>query len=503
MNASTTNPVAPSFSLAQLFGFRQPVHRGKYAMVGIALSLAKYLVELAVIAWCCGMFYSPIDFVSPFLSSRERFLSSMPTWFGWAWLLWTLPFLWVGVGMSVRRAFDAGISPWFGLVILVPFVNLVGLLVLALLPTTPKTIPSATKGVAHVDEVPLAEVVADLYRPPMSEPSIPESSESAEWYTAVFLGIGAGAGYLVLSVVASVYLLNSYGAAMFFGAPIVTCAVSSYCLNWNRDRGFGATLVHSIMTLLVASLGFLAFGLEGGICIAMAVPIFIPVGLIGTIVGYTIAVNCRRPNHNERNGLFGCIVVLPLIAAIESAVDVSPVIESRSQVLIEAPIERVWRRVVDFPDIIAKPEGILSFGVAYPIRARIDGHGAGAIRYCEFNTGVFVEPITAWDEPYRLSFDVTSQPEPMSELSPYRHIHPPHLDGTFRSLRGEFRLFREADGTTRLEGSTWYQLDMGPRLYWRLWTDWIVHRIHVRVLEHVKEIAENDSIASPTISQQP
>ena len=42
--------------------------------------------------------------------------------------------------------------------------------------------------------------------------------------------------------------------------------------------------------------------------------------------------------------------------------------------------------------------------------------------------------LTAWDEPRRLAFDVTSQPDPMVELTPWRHVHPPHLhDQSLRS----------------------------------------------------------------------
>ena len=66
------------------------------------------------------------------------------------------------------------------------------------------------------------------------------------------------------------------------------------------------------------------------------------------------------------------------------------------------------------------------------------GSGVGAERHCIFTTGEFVEPITTWDEPRQLAFNVREQPDPMIELTPYRHIHPPHLDLAFRSVRGEF-----------------------------------------------------------------
>lgn len=33
---------------------------------------------------------------------------------------------------------------------------------------------------------------------------------------------------------------------------------------------------------------------------------------------------------------------------------------------------------------------------------------------------------------------------------------------------------------------------VGPATYWRLWSDAIVHRIHLRVLRHIKQLAETD-----------
>jgi hypothetical protein len=129
-------------------------------------------------------------------------------------------------------------------------------------------------------------------------------------------------------------------------------------------------------------------------------------------------------------------------------------------------------------------------GISCPSEARINGQGVGAVRECVFTTGRFIEPITTWDAPRRLAFDVREQPAPMFELTPYRHIHPPHLDSGIRSLRGEFQLIELAEGRTRLTGRTWYKLDIRPHVYWTIWSDWLIHRIHHRVLRHIKRLAE-------------
>jgi hypothetical protein len=77
----------------------------------------------------------------------------------------------------------------------------------------------------------------------------------------------------------------------------------------------------------------------------------------------------------------------------------------------------------------------------------------------------------------------------MREWSPWR-IHPPHLEGFLVSEAGQFRLIALAGGRTRLEGTTWYRHHLWPTSYWRLWSDYLIHRIHLRVLNHVKRLSE-------------
>ncbi|MFI5301694.1 MAG: hypothetical protein ACHREM_26700, partial [Polyangiales bacterium] len=161
-----------------------------------------------------------------------------------------------------------------------------------------------------------------------------------------------------------------------------------------------------------------------------------------------------------------------------------------TSIVVDAPPERVFPNVVGFSELDPPNDWFFKAGIAYPMRARIDGTGVGAIRRCEFSTGAFVEPITRWEFPTRLSFDVADHPAPMTEWSPYRHVTPAHLDGYLRSRHGEFRLTPLEGGRTLLEGTTWYEIRMAPAGYWTLWTDVLLHAIHTRVLEHVKKLSE-------------
>src|SRR2546426_10194380 len=75
----------------------------------------------------------------------------------------------------------------------------------------------------------------------------------------------------------------------------------------------------------------------------------------------------------------------------------------RSVVDIAAPPQTVWRNVITFPDLPPPSERLFRIGVAAPLRARLDGSGVGAIRYCDFTTGSFVEPITVDRKSTRLN----------------------------------------------------------------------------------------------------
>lgn len=152
------------------------------------------------------------------------------------------------------------------------------------------------------------------------------------------------------------------------------------------------------------------------------------------------------------------------------------------------PPAKVWRQVVEVSELPLPTEALFRLGIAYPVRARIDGRGVGAVRRCELSTGPFVGPITVWEEARRLAFDVTENPAPMEEWAPYRQVHPPHLDGFLVSQRGQFPLEPTADGGTLLQGATWYRHHLWPAAYWRVWSDIIIHTIHRRVLNHVKSL---------------
>jgi hypothetical protein len=404
-----------------------------------------------------------LQFLDPVLLHRAQWFAQSASWLPWAVVVWTLPFIWIGLSLSIRRALDAGGGGWLGLFFLVPFLNYVVMVTLACLPSTPLVIVAK-----------------------------PERAEAQRRNVAAGL-----LAFLAVQVFAagafafSVFVLSSYGSSLFVAVPVLMGVAHAMVLSSRRLASLGTTVGLGQIALLGSLLILLLFALEGIICLLMAWPFAAVLMAFGSVIGHLLAQFCRPASPPSRWVPLLLIAFWPLLAWQESRVQEVYLREVSTIIEVDAPPEVVWRRVVSFPDL-PPPSGIFATGIACPLRARIEGSGVGAVRHCEFTTGAFVEPITVWDEPHRLAFDVTAQPSPMRELTPF-DIQPPHLDGYLRSRRGEFRLIALDGGRrTRLEGSTWYELDVHPGFYWQRWSDGLISAIHHRVLDHIRTLAEAD-----------
>lgn len=446
-------------SVTSPFRLDAPLGRRAYLAWGFGLLVLKYAVDALAYFLVLGAWWNPTDYLHPVYSSRMALAppaSDLPAGFTVFLLLWGLGFACVAVALSARRARDAGLSPWWGLFLFVPLVKYPVILMLAVLPTI--------------------EVVADYPERPWKPNRI---VRVAAWGSSL-LAVGA------LLFLGMVEWGNGYGTATFLGLPFVFGVAVGYFPSRRVVRPIGETLALAGLSTLVACAGLLLFALEGVVCIAMALPIVGATVLAGALLGRGLATLGQAGTAAP----LGLIVALPLSSWLDGALPERAPREVATVIEVDAPPEVVWHHVVAFSELPRPEHWLFETGVAYPLRARIEGEGVGAVRHCEFSTGAFVEPITVWDPPRRLGFDVVAQPVPMEEWSFYHDLRPPHLEDGFRSVRGEFRLIPLAGGRTRLEGSTWYVLEMAPELYWRHWSDAIIHRIHTRVLEHVARLAE-------------
>src|SRR5262249_40655060 len=132
-------------------------------------------------------------------------------------------------------------------------------------------------------------------------------------------------------------------------------------------------------------------------------------------------------------------------------------------------------------------------GVAYAVRGELTGEGVGAIRLGEFSTGIAREQVTEWVPGRKLAFVVLDDVPAMRELSPYTHVHAPHVVGYFRTSHTSFELVPRADGGTDLIERTSHALRLEPVYYWLPLARWVVAENNARVLAQIKRRAEGSS----------
>ena len=283
-------------------------------------------------------------------------------------------------------------------------------------------------------------------------------------------------------------VFRDYGFGLFVWLPLVLGATSTLILAHKNSVLRKQLRNNAYLSILIFFLGFLAFAWEGVICLIMAAPI----GFVFTYFGFLIGFHFSKSTLNGQTTTAIILLLLssPSLMAFEDTIKETDDLRSVvTTIEINATPDKVWKNVVSFPQLKEPTEFIFKTGIAYPINATIAGQGVGAVRHCNFSTGSFVEPITVWDEPRLLKFSVDEQPETMKEISLY-DIHTNHLHGYWVSKQGQFKLTALPNGHTLLEGTTWYVNKIKPGFYWTLWSDNIVHKIHNRVLEHIKTQAE-------------
>jgi hypothetical protein len=460
-----------------LWTWNRTIDRVPYLLTGVLLFLVKFIIDWSIAYLVFEQPWSPMNYL---IWPNDRVLRvfdlrEAERAFSLTMLLVSLPFIWTGVVLTLHRLRATGLPLSLILLFFVPLVNLLLFLVLVLLPTQNVLTAVAVDEPVQRRLVPLRRVHRSIVR-------------ESHWRSGL-VSLAISVPLAVLAVILGAQVLQSYGFSLFIGAPFALGMISVLLFGFSRPQPLGSCLAVASLAGTLAGLAIIFVALEGIICLILAAPIAYVLVFLGGLVGYAIQA---RPWLSDQTAMLivALVSLLPALMAAESANEPEPDVRAvRTEVVISAPPKNVWHHVIAFPPLPEPEDWFFRSGIAYPQRAEIRGTGVGAVRHCVFSTGTFVEPITVWDPPSRLRFDVTEQPEPMREWSPYA-IHPPHLDHYLRSHQGEFRLEDLHDGRTRLVGTTWYTNRMWPAPYWGLWSDFIIHRIHGRVLSHIKELAE-------------
>jgi hypothetical protein len=193
--------------------------------------------------------------------------------------------------------------------------------------------------------------------------------------TLIFFGTG---------IVFLIFGLAEFSWILFGLLPIVL-GISIGALPDRRSAYIGA-----IITTIFFLYGLLTMGLSGFICIAMTLPIIIPLIFVGSII--THFVRKHKELKSERLPVL-LIPLLPFLIAAPTERLIDPInkdiIEVRTEQVFNYSPEQVYDAIKSVDTLDAEKPFLMSFDLPVPTRCILEKEEVGGLRTCYFGGGNF------------------------------------------------------------------------------------------------------------------
>lgn len=428
-------------SIKRFFSPQSPLSAWAYLGWGILFFMIKFPVDYLT-AQSFQRVWNPVYYFSIF--QNPLFQKDIPLDFRLAMITAAVPFVMVGIILTVRRLITIGRPPLWATLFFLPFLNLPFFIALLFLKPTESSTPSQGTDA-----------------PP---------KKSAVVFLAITSGVLMGLALLGFQILAG----GPLGYLVFLGIPFFLGYKAVSTLNRHQELSIKEVILMANAPAFFLMITLLALLIEGIFCVTMATPLVIGLSTLGGLVGYSTT---KTPFRNQVYSLN--LLALPLAFYADTSNGPSSPTESRpieTRIVIDAPPEDVWPHVVTFPEIEAPWEGLGAFYIPVLKKAIIKTEQNKRVRYCIFEEGSFREPIKVWNPPHELTFRVTSQ------IAPF--------DAYLQTTQGQFKLIPQGNHTL-LVGTTWVETQLAPAWYWNIWSDLMIHKIHNRALSHIKRLSES------------
>ncbi|OOQ58713.1 SRPBCC family protein [Mucilaginibacter pedocola] len=269
------------------------------------------------------------------------------------------------------------------------------------------------------------------------------------------------------------FLGGTYTLAEFLIVPFLMGIIAVWF--WRHEPLPGSRLVsrawYNSFIAIALSFGFLR---EGVICLVILSPLLWSFMLAGCYAGRYMF---KRDNQTLNVSVVALLAIFFFVDVMSEHHYENMVAD---EMVVNAPVSTVWKNVVAYKRNTSPDKyWLFKIGMPSPVESTAEGYYLGAKRKCIFSNGyVFDEKITTYEENKNLIFDITNQPRD------------PEIMGHIDILRGQFLLKDNGNGTTTVTGNSWYRLYVFPAWYYGIWAKSITRNVHIRVMEHIKEISE-------------
>ena len=279
---------------------------------------------------------------------------------------------------------------------------------------------------------------------------------------------------LFIGIVLVSFDIVGYGTSFFVVLPIgIGFAMGINAPDADRVAG---SLVYSLLALVAALVFALVFGLEGMVCILMALPI----ALFLILVGYLLALISRRTflKKYEDNDGKAYSVFLPLAMLLISNL-VEELFTSEPQTIsVTTSVQLTYRPDVVFnglksmDTLDADKPLLLKLGLPSPNKCILEDNKIGAKRTCQFDNGQIVTEITDYQQDSLLQMKVIEYT----------------LTGIkWFSFKDAWYTFERVGSETNITRTTTYTSVLKPRIYWEPIEKYGIAQEHLFVLESLKK----------------
>ena len=288
---------------------------------------------------------------------------------------------------------------------------------------------------------------------------------------------------LVVAIIAApaIALRGEYGYGLFVLLPTTVGFLFALILSRDTYRSMKTLAKQTALLGLVFCFCFIFLGVEGLMCIVMALPVVIPLMLLGAWIAFMVQKKVWLKAIAPMFFLFANPVALFYDTNIQEF-ETRTVVTQRT---IHASDTKIWNTMMQ-PFEFGKADYLfLKRGVSYPTEIKVQQIAGQNYLVCQYSNGHTNARIDSMKENQLLHFSIDTGIVSMKETSIYPNIEPKHIRSKLAVNYGEFRLTKINDSTTVLTATTEYCYKVGPKEYWSIWSDYLFNKMHEHVLERI------------------
>ena len=313
------------------------------------------------------------------------------------------------------------------------------------------------------------------------------------------IAAGAGIGFLYGAALrigfrlfpnSEMFKLVTVGFILF--TPFAMGFITIFVIERNRAQHIWTWFLFPWIPVLAGEATAAVFLWEGLICIAIFTPIALVASTLGGVAAGLIARMMR--SRISRNASLACVICLPvLISPIEHQFLSQREMRSvESTIDIKASPAIIWSNIERVPPIRSselRSSWSHAIGFPNPVEATLSKEAVGGIRHATFEGGVlFIETVDTWEPNHHLGFSISAQTDQIPRTTLDEHVT---VGGEFFDvLHGDYELESLPDSEIRLHLRSVHRVSTDLNWYAHLWTDAIMRDLQVRILQVIRERAE-------------